>query len=246
MLKKYFIIVLSSLILASCCTQPRPKPMIGISSSRTESGRSILASAYPEAIIKGGGIPFIIPTVHTYEEAEDIVSCCSGILFSGGEDVNPAWYGEEVLNETVEIDPVRDSSDSLLVKAAIASGKPILAICRGEQLINVCLGGSLFQDIPSQVTDHIAHRGTEHKIALDKDGFLYQIWKSDSVTVNSFHHQAVKNLAGGLCAVAWAPDGIVEAYEGDNILAVQFHPERLQRTTPEWENLFTVFVERCR
>jgi putative glutamine amidotransferase len=236
--------ILLPLFLAVACSAPK-SPLIGITCSRSSSGATMLASAYTEAITKAGGVPVIIPTVATRDEADALLASLDGIVFSGGEDVNPAWYGEAVLNETVHRDTVRDVSDSLLARAALASGKPVLAICRGAQLMNVMLGGSLYQDIPSQVPGAIAHGGgSHHKIGLEEGSVLDRLFGPDSLEVNSSHHQAVKAPAPGIRVTARSADGLVEAYEAGPVTAVQFHPEKLlQAGEKEWLSLFAFFVD---
>ena len=165
----------------------------------------------------------------------------------GGEDVDPSRYGEEVWNETVYVDSIRDNSDFLLAEAALASGKPILAICRGHQMMNVAMGGSLIQDIPTQVPDSLRHGGgAMHKIGVEKDSFLYRLYGQDSLEVNSFHHQAVKDPAPGVRVTARAPDGVIEAYEAPGVIAVQFHPEKMVEDDPFWLPLFEAYVDRLK
>lgn len=231
----------------AACTQAGPK-LIGITCSRSASGSAVLGAAYSEAISKAGGIPVIIPTIGTREEADAVLAELNGIVFSGGEDINPAWYGEDILNGTVETDPVRDRSDSLLARAALASGKPLLAICRGEQLLNVMLGGSLYQDIPAQIPETVGHGGGAiHKIGLEGGSVLARLFGPDSLEVNSFHHQAVKKPAPGVRITARSREGIVEAFETDQVLAVQFHPEKaLQKGDNQWLALFEYFVNTCK
>ena len=222
------ILTALTLVLVMACSNAQQKPLIGISSSRSQTSGTIqLSPAYPDAIMKAGGTAVLLPVIHSREEADALLATLDGIVFSGGVDVDPVWYGEEPLNETVEIDKVRDYSDSLLARAALDSGKPILAICRGEQLLNVVMGGSLFQDIPSQVEGHLTHGGgAKHMIQIDKGSFLHTIFGVESMEVNSYHHQAVKVPAEGVKVTARSEDGIVEAYEADRIWAVQFHPEK--------------------
>ena len=235
-----------ALLLLAACAGPKT-PLVGISCSRTGSGATQLPTTYTEAIAKAGGVPVVLPTVATPREAEALLSKLDGIVFSGGEDVDPAMYGEEVWNETVYVDSVRDRSDSLLARAALAAGKPILGICRGSQLMNVMLGGTLYQDIPSQLPEAVKHGGATHTIGLEPGSVLAQLYGLDSLTVNSFHHQAVKDPAPGLKITARAADGIVEAYEAGQVLAVQFHPEKLlQAGEDRWIPFFETFVERCR
>ena len=220
--------------------------MIGISCGRSATGAVNLSSAYTDAIARAGGIPVVLPIIDDQALAGSLLAKLDGIVFSGGPDVDPAEYGETVWNETVSIDAVRDRSDLLFARAALASGKPVLAICRGEQLMNVVLGGTLYQDIPTQVDTVIKHSGFEHRIGVEKGSVLYELFGQDSLTVNSSHHQAVKDPAPGISITAHAPDGIVEAYEYENVLAVQFHPERMVQTDDSWLALFKYFVDRTR
>ena len=144
-MRKDTVILLALLLISGACSKaPEPHvPVIGISCSRSDTGKDELLPAYSSAFTRAGATVFIIPTIATEQEARNIIASLDGILISGGVSVNPAWYGEEILNETVWVDPVRDLSDSLLVRSALASGMPILAICRGSQLLNVMQGGSL-------------------------------------------------------------------------------------------------------
>lgn len=241
---KRFLLPLFLLLICACST---PKaPLIGVTGSRSDSGSSLLSTNYTEAVSKAGGVPVILPAVATQAEAEALLARLDGIVFSGGKDVNPAWYGEEILNETVVVDTVRDHSDSLLAVAALGSGKPILAICRGEQLINVILGGSLYQDIPSQISSNLVHGGGNmHKIGLEEGSVLARIFGPDSLIVNSFHHQGIKEAAPGIRITARSADGFAEAYETDRVFAVQFHPEKLLQCDDRWLPFFAYFIDRC-
>lgn len=230
-------------VFAAVACAPR-QPLIGVSCSRYLS-TTILPQTYTDAITKAGGIPLIIPTIDSEEQAAAILGKLDGILFSGGEDVGPSYYGEEVWNETVEVDTLRDCSDFLLARAALAQGKPILAICRGSQLMNVVLGGSLYQDIPSQIPGSIRHSGSDHTIGVEPGSVLHKLFNSDSLTVNSFHHQCVKDLGKGITVTARSSDGIVEAWEAPGIIAVQFHPEKsLDAGAELWLRLFRHFVSQ--
>jgi putative glutamine amidotransferase len=246
-MKKYLAFFLLAVLALTACSAPK-KPVIGITCSRSSAGSTLLATAYTEAVSKAGGVAVVLPTVSTREEADALLAALDGVIFSGGEDVNPAWYGEEILNETVHIDAVRDHSDSLLARAALSSGKPLLGICRGEQLLNVMMGGSLYQDIPSQVPQTVGHSGgATNRIALEGESLLSRLYGADSLVVNSFHHQAVKDPAPGIRITARSDDGLVEAYETDQVWAVQFHPEKLlQKGEEKWLKLFEAYVERCR
>ena len=195
-MKTRLSILLSLLIMTSVCScSKRSAPLIGISCGRSATGAVNLSSAYTDAIARAGGIPVVLPIIDDEALAGSLLAKLDGIVFSGGPDVDPAEYGEEVWNETVGVDAVRDRSDLLFARAALASGKPVLAICRGEQLMNVVLGGTLYQDIPTQVDTMIKHSGFDHRIGVEKGSVLYDLFGQDSLTVNSSHHQAVKDPA---------------------------------------------------
>lgn len=241
-----FFIVLLALVAAGACGRETKAPLVGITCSRSSSGTDMLSSHYTRSVSRAGGVPVVIPTVSTLEEAREVLSRVDGVIFSGGADIDPAWYGETIWNETVEIDPVRDHSDSLLAVEALRQGKPVLAICRGEQLLNVIMGGSLYQDIPTQVDAAHTHRGVRHKISVEEDSFLFRLFGPDSLQVNSRHHQAVKDLAPGVKVAGYSDDGLVEAYENDQVWAVQFHPESLAQEDDSWLALFTAFLQRLK
>ncbi len=265
------------LILAGC-TAGR-KPVVGISSSWDDARVVSLNDTYVAAVRTAGGVPVVLPPVRSASEAAEVLSLVDAVIFSGGEDVDPSRYGEDVLNSTVEVNAPRDTSDFLLASEALQRGMPVLGICRGSQLLNVLLGGSLYQDLPGQIGalprdggsvldsggsaalsatatlepaqktsvndsaaavrqghSAIRHRQSEagsvgtHWIYIDQDSRLHQLLGCDSVMVNSFHHQAVKEPGTGVRVVARAADGVVEAWEWnaphrDGILCVQFHPE---------------------
>src|SRR5262249_24538288 len=156
-------------------------------------------------------------------------------------DVQPEIFGETILNETVEIDTPRDASELPLIRLALARDIPIFAICRGIQSLNVCLGGTLYQDIPAQMLSHIGHSQNEppqqatHSIEIKDGSRLASIVGSKSMAVNSMHHQALKDVGSDLKVVARAEDGIIEAAEMPEkrfVLAVQFHPEEMVETSP--------------
>ena len=238
------ILSLAFVLLAACACGRVAPPLVGISCSQSGPRTDALSRNYSEAILRAGGTPVILPTLTTEEQAAQVLARLDGIVFSGGEDVNPGWYGEGILNGTVEVNASRDRSDSLLARAALRSGKPILAICRGEQLMNVMLGGSLWQDIPAQQPQAREHRGTVHKIGLSAEGFLARLYGPDSLQVNSRHHQAVKDPAPGIRIAARADDGLIEAWETPQVWAVQFHPEALLLEEGHWLTLFSAWLER--
>ena len=243
---KRTILLILALMTSICSCSKQDAPLIGISCGRTSTGAATLATNYTDAIAKAGGIPVVLPIIDDPALAESLLAKVDGIVFSGGPDLDPVEYGEEILNETVSIDAVRDRSDLLLARAALASGKPVLAICRGEQLMNVVLGGSLYQDLPAQVEGVLPHSDTTHMIGVEKGSVLFDLFGSDSLMVNTFHHQAVKDVAPGSRVTARSSDGVVEAYENANVLAVQFHPERMFQADPSWLALFRYLVDKAR
>lgn len=204
---------------------------IGISSSNNK-----VATAYVQSVMQSGGVPIIIPTITDINSLRSIVTDLDGLILSGGEDFSPEYYNEKPSDKLGEVDTKRDTSDLALIKLATDRNIPILGICRGEQGINVAFGGKLIQDIPSQISSTINHNQTEradtatHQVKIVKESKLAKILGTDSILVNSLHHQAVKDVAPGFRVAAYSEDGIIEAIEAyphRKILAVQWHPERL-------------------
>lgn len=226
--KSPFTAIIAAAILTAC-VQPS-KPVIGISAGYQDL-KNTVRDEYANAVTKAGGIPVIIPLAADDKMATEYMEALDGFILSGGEDIQPAYYGEEVLNASVECNAIRDSSDFRLLKAALAEKIPILAICRGEQLANIYFGGNLYQDLPSQTAGEIVHSQTagrnvpQHSVSIRPGSRLHELLGVDSVAVNSFHHQAVKVLGDGLELSATAPDGVIEGFEGPGIMCLQFHPE---------------------
>lgn len=210
-------------------------PLIGVSAGRTQVGSSIVQSTYLNAIVKAGGRPVIIPVITDISVLRNIVKDLDGLVLTGGEDVDPLYYGEKAIPDMNEIDSVRDIYDLVLLKLATDRNIPVLGICRGEQIINVAFGGTLYQDIPTQVEDKsIKHKQSEprekgtHNISIINDSQLHKILGVSGAFTNTFHHQAVKTTAPNFRTVASATDGIVEAieaYPNRPIMGVQWHPE---------------------
>ena len=211
---------------------------------------------YLEAIKRTGGEPLELDPER--DAAEDIVRRAAGLMLTGGGDVNPALYGEAPHESFQASEPGRDEYESALVRAAMEAGIPIFAICRGMQLLNVALGGTLVQDIPTMVNGAANHSLPEprfqiaHEVWIAKGSRLATLMAEkldgDICPVNSRHHQAVKNVAPGWEVTATAPDGVIEAMElpGDVFrLAVQWHPENFWRTG-EFRPLFEAFVDASR
>ncbi len=213
----------------------KPSPVIGVSASRGSHGGSIVSGTYIESILKAGGTPVIIPVMTDGKILRDILKNIDGLVMVGGDDVNPSFYKEKAIPKMNEIDSVRDVYDLVLLKLATDRNIPVLGICRGEQIMNVAFGGTLYQDIPLQVkASNIRHKQTEpreqgtHTITIDKDSKLASILGVNEYKINSYHHQAVRKVAPGFRAVAKSTDGIVEAieaYPNRALLGVQWHPE---------------------
>jgi putative glutamine amidotransferase len=214
---------------------------------------------YRQAVLHAGGEVRILQTSPDIPEA---LADIDGLLLSGGEDVDPRRYGETPHPTVVEVEPARDEFEIALVHAARARQLPVLAICRGVQILNVAHGGTLVQDIPSQMVGALDHHlgvpahepyALAHEIWLEENSILARLmierWSgSDACEVNSRHHQAVKRLASGFSVVATAPDGVIEAIEDPAerfCLGVQWHPENFWRTG-EFRALFEGFLEASR
>ncbi|HHT9136014.1 MAG TPA: gamma-glutamyl-gamma-aminobutyrate hydrolase family protein [Candidatus Wunengus sp. YC60] len=214
------------------------KPIIGINCDYEEEGKqpySFTYRDYSEAVVAAGGIPFLLPIIKDKSDVELLLKKIAGLLLPGGNDVPPQRYGEERQEKTVCVHPDKDTSDFILVGTSIQMKKPILAICYGIQLVNVALGGSLIQDIPSEVKTPIIHKDSQnkrytHTVTIRKDSLLHKIIGTDRIEANSTHHQAIKRLGKGLKDTAHTADGIIEAIECRDypfLVGVQWHPERM-------------------
>ena len=210
---------------------------------------------YRQSILHAGGDPRILDGSMAIEQA---LSGIGGLMLTGGDDVAPSRYGEAAHATVVEAEAGRDEFEAALIAAARARNLPIFAICRGVQILNVACGGTLVQDIPSQVAGALAHSlpvpqhqpyDLAHEIWVDKDSLLAKLMRErlvdEALEVNSRHHQAVKDVAKGFVATATAPDGVIEAIEDPKArfcLGVQWHPENFFRTG-EFRALFEGFLE---
>jgi microsomal dipeptidase-like Zn-dependent dipeptidase/gamma-glutamyl-gamma-aminobutyrate hydrolase PuuD len=237
-------------------SKPQEMPCIGISANRKD-GLSCIAETYVQSVMQAGGAPVLIPVLTDIHTLTAIVSRLDGLLMSGGADLNPLYWGEEPIPQLEEADTFRDEYDLILLRLAFLRGLPILGICRGHQLVNVAFGGTLYQDIATQCDEGgtLKHSQTmpreqpSHTITLtDKSSRLYAILKSDKVLVNSFHHQAIKDLAPGFAATASAPDQVNEGIEHPEypILSVQWHPETMAPNgNKQMQDLFRHHVEEA-
>lgn len=221
-----------------------------------------VSNCYSDALLAVGGLPVVLPAVRDQEALAQIVERCDGVMLTGGEDVEPQLYGKRLPRALAArlgpVDAERDWIELALVGEVFRQHKPLLAICRGHQLLNVALGGTLPADIGRQHRGAIEHNCTKHKdrpvheVGLTPDSMLARVWGDDVMEVNSSHHQAVDRVAQPLRATAVSQDGIVEAMELKDpsvlpfLLSVQFHPERLFQREYRYLSLFNVFVESCR
>lgn len=237
------------------------KPIICITSDSnradwTEKPRQLESpKAYSLAVARGGGIPWLASEVCEAELAE----LCDGLLLSGGDDVDSKYFGEEILNDTVNIDPERDKFEMKLIPEFLKRKKPILCICRGIQVINIYMGGDIYQDLLAQCGYVHSNTKIRHDVYAEPGTFLYELF-GEKFKTNSTHHQAVRKLAPGFKIAARSTEGVVEAIEHETlpIYGCQFHPERLtgegwDDRTPNFAPLFERFVaivkndavERC-
>ncbi|MCL2547776.1 MAG: gamma-glutamyl-gamma-aminobutyrate hydrolase family protein [Symbiobacteriaceae bacterium] len=232
------------------------KPIIGVSVNFSFNERIYsVAETYVESLKKAGGIPVLLP--HIPDDAETLAEKMDGLLISGGPDLDPAYYGENPWPKLGSICPERDESEIALLKAFLKTGKPILGICRGEQALNVVLGGTIYQDLATQYPDagliKHAQEGprwyTSHQASIVPGSRLHSIFSELDIRVNSFHHQGVKDLGKGLVVAARAADGVIEAYEMPDhrfCVGVQWHPECMFELASRSDKLFSALVEACR
>lgn len=193
--------------------------------------KHFLTQYYAEAVEFLGGIPIIIPSEGP-SLAADYYNLVDGLIFSGGGDIDPIYFGESPLRGIGEICPKRDLFELELARIALQGTKPVLGICRGMQLLNIAAGGSVYQDIKEFTKQEHNQRAPKwypfHNVNISEDSQLYKLVGQNKIMVNSFHHQAVKRIGKGLKVVAWSNDNIIEAFEGEDnkrLLGVQWHPE---------------------
>ena len=244
-------------------------PMILVSASTEKRGVEFgdismsLSARYTHSILAGGGLPVALPAATNPEVIAEYVRRSDGVLLTGGDDVNPQLYTRQLATKLAKTvgpnDRTRDLYELMLIEEVFRQRKPLLAICRGHQLLNVALGGTLIVDIPTQVPEAINHDRSDaknelvHEVKLTPHSMLARITGKRSLMVNSSHHQAVARVAGALRVTARSSDGVVEGLEFapsamgwlPYLVAVQYHPERLTDRYEEHLDLFRSFTRVC-
>ncbi|MFW6022733.1 MAG: gamma-glutamyl-gamma-aminobutyrate hydrolase family protein [Halanaerobiaceae bacterium] len=231
------------------------KKLIGITSNHTESYREyILNACYAEAIIAAGGLPVILPVSSNKIVIEEYVNKIDGLLLTGGSDIDPLIYGENPLPGIRGIDPLRDGFEIDLVRYARKKKLPILGVCKGCQVLNISFGGTLYQDIASQLDNVLKHNQeaprwyATHRVNIRKDTVLHEIIGKTTIKVNSIHHQSIKNISPSFNISAEADDNIIEAIEyktDDFIMGIQWHPETMWKNSDDNYRIFQYFINQC-
>ncbi|HLK59391.1 MAG TPA: gamma-glutamyl-gamma-aminobutyrate hydrolase family protein [Chthonomonadaceae bacterium] len=236
-----------------------PRKIVGITCSTLPGAegsgpRQMLNRSYAWAVEQAGGVPLILPVTTDTEAASRYLSVLDGLLLSGGVDVGPERYGQTPHPELGEVDTDRDITEWTLLQAALAQDMPIFGICRGIQMLNVALGGTLYQDLPSERPGPIHHQQRQqniprnqatHSIEVHEDTRLASLVGAGEMRTNSFHHQALRDVASPLVVTALAPDGVIEGVESLRhryLVAVQFHPEDTAPVDEKSRRLFRGFV----
>ena len=231
-----------------------PAPLIGLSTyGRNDAGRHELPAEYAEAVVRAGGVPVLLPPVGGHELAAAWLDRLDGLVLTGGGDLDPALYGGQSHPSIYNLDAARDTAELALAHAALARTRPILAICRGLQVLNIALGGTLHEHVPDAMDGSTTHRKVphspiEHSVRIEADTRLAAILQAPQVSGISWHHQAIQRLGDGLTPAAHADDGLVEAAELPAhpwCLGVQWHPELSANNDPVQQKLFDEFVRQA-
>lgn len=232
------------------------KPIILMTPSISEDERTItLARAYAEALYEAGGLPLLTDYCNL-GEVDALVERADGVFLPGGGDIDPQLFGEAPVQGLGIVSPMRDLFELALVKSAMKRSLPIFGICRGAQILNIALGGTVYQDINTQwaapIFKHqqsMPRQYASHTINIEKDSLLYGLVGKASIGVNSFHHQAVSRLGNGVQIAATSADGVIEAIEYPGVqfcLGVQWHPELMTQAASEQRRIFEAFIDSCK
>lgn len=232
------------------------RPIIGISGSRNvEEKHLFIRENYMESVLRAGGLPVLLPHIFDRETARAVLASLDGLLLAGGGDVRPSLYGEETLPACGEPDDHRDAFELLVIREALEMGMPIFGICRGIQVLTVAMGGTLYQDIESQLGIEKLRHSQEppygeavHTVRFEKGGLFARVTGVEEMRTNSMHHQCVKLPGDRLIVEGVSDDGVVEAVrarDNDSIFAVQFHPEYLSDHCEQAARLFAHLVAKA-
>ena len=236
------------------------RPLIGIpcqADYREGSGRPIYGNnrTYIHAVEQGGGVPVLIPMLHDIHLLDALLMRLDGLLLSGGVDIDPCNYSEEANPHLGEVDRRLDELEMFVAQWALRERLPVLGICRGIQLLNVALGGSLYQDLNTQYPESMIHCRRElprntliHSVHIEEGSQVEKIFGTNEIWINSLHHQAVKELGRGVRISGRAEDGVAELLEVPEypfVIGIQGHPEELYTAEAACEKLFVAFVEAC-
>jgi putative glutamine amidotransferase len=226
--------------------------LTALRSEETGSKYHILTDQYAQAVVAAGGLPVVLPA--NPKLIGDARRLCNGFLLVGGGDFLSSLWGAPLHASVTETNPLRDAFEIELARQVLGSRKPLLGICRGHQAMNLALGGSLVQDIPSQMGGALDHNRKDlpdeivHDVTLQRGSLLARIVKKRALGVNSSHHQAINKLGAGFAVTARSPDGVVEAIELPGhpfAIGVQWHPERLFQSHKAHRQLFQAFATAC-
>ena len=231
------------------------KPIIGITALYDNEKDSYwMLPSYIDAVRRAGGYPILLPPTADEEEVHKTAKTCNGLLFAGGQDVSPRLYGKENDTGNIVTCERRDTFERLLLRYAVEHDIPTLGICRGLQLINAVLGGTLYRDLPTQNPSEVCHRQERpytipsHTVQIRKESALYALLKTGTLAVNSCHHQGIERLAPTLQVMATAPDGLIEAVDKPDqrfLWAVQWHPEMMPVGDVSSYTIFKAFIDIC-
>jgi len=244
----------------------KERPVIGVTTQTQDAIPNelpkcwIMGQRYVEVLTSFGAVPWLVPLLADDEATlRAIYERLDGVFLPGGADVDPSSYGDEKHATCGRTDPARDATELQLVRWAAEDGKPVLAVCRGEQILNVAAGGTLYQDLAAHREGSIKHdyfpkdglytrEFRSHQVRVAPGTRLGELLEDEVVEVNSMHHQGIKTLAPGLVVSAVAPDGVIEAVEpasGQFLIGVQWHPENLVDSDPRMHRLFTAFIDEA-
>ncbi len=226
-------------------------PVIGLSVYSADDKYHYFPHDYINAVRRAGGVPVLLPADEP--NISKLINALDGVILTGGGDINPERYNGADHPAIYWISDQQDKTEMDLANAALKYQKPMLATCRGMQIVNVLLGGTLHAHVPDVYGESTLHRhaedkATEHQIEVAQESKLIQIFESNSFLAKSWHHQAIDKLADNFKAVAHAPDGVIEAIESDqypNLIAVQWHPEICAGTEPLQQKLFDQWLNLC-